>query len=111
MRIRLVVRLAICGLMGAWTAHAAGDGMLGSSLAGLLAYAREHNPELAAARFDADAAAQRAQSASALSDPVLRAELMDITNQGTNKSASLLPSQVGSTRYTLIQSVPWYGKR
>lgn len=111
MKIRLVVRLAICGLMGAWPAHAAGDGMLGSSLAGLLAYAREHNPELAAARFDADAAAQRAQSAAALSDPVLRAELMDITNQGTNKSASLLPSQVGSTRYTLIQSVPWYGKR
>ena len=36
---------------------------------------------------------------------------MDITNQGTNKSASLLPSQVGSTRYLLTQSVPWFGKR
>jgi len=111
MNIRFFVRLAICGLMGAWPAYAAENGMLGSDLAGLLAYAREHNPELAAARFDADAAAQRAQSAAALPDPVLRAELMDITNQGTNKSASLLPSQVGSTQYTLIQSVPWYGKR
>ena len=36
---------------------------------------------------------------------------MDITNQGMNKSAGLLPSQVGSTRYTLMQSVPWFGKR
>lgn len=118
MRIRLVARLAICGLMGAWLwpAHAAENGMpvermLGSDVAGLLEYAREHNPELAAMRFDADAAAQRAESAAALPDPVLRAELMDITNQGTNKSTSLLPSQVGSTRYTLIQSVPWFGKR
>ncbi len=119
MKIRFVVRLAACGLMGAWlwpSAHAAGDAMLeqrmlGSSIAGLLEYAREHNPELAATRFDADAAAQRAQSAASLPDPVLRAELMDVTNQGTNKSASLWPSQVGSTRYTLIQSLPWYGKR
>ncbi|MDP2693485.1 MAG: TolC family protein, partial [Gallionella sp.] len=111
MKIRFFVRLAVCGLMGAWPAHAAGDGMLGSNLPGLLAYAREHNPELAATRFEAEAAVQRVQSAAALSDPVMRAELMDITNQGTNKSASLLPSQVGSTRYTLIQSVPWYGKR
>ena len=113
MKIRLIVRLAVCGLMGAWLlpAHAVEDRMLGSSLAGLLEYAREHNPELAATRFDADAAVQRARSAAVLPDPVLRAELMDITNQGTNKSASLLPSQVGSTRYLLTQSVPWFGKR
>jgi cobalt-zinc-cadmium efflux system outer membrane protein len=36
---------------------------------------------------------------------------MDITNQGTNKGPSLLPSQVGGTRYTLMQTVPWFGKR
>jgi hypothetical protein len=97
MKIRSVFRLAVCGLMGAWllTAHAGEDGMpggrmLGSDIAGLLEYAREHNPELAATRFDADAAAQRAQSAAALPDPVLRAELMDITNQGTNKGMSLM---------------------
>lgn len=85
--------------------------MLGSSLAGLLEYAREHNPEFAAMRYEADAAIQRVQPAAALPDPVLRTELMDITNQGMDKSASLLPSQVGSTRYTLMQSVPWFGKR
>lgn len=113
MKIRSVVRLAVCGLMAAWLlpVHAAEDRTLGSDLAGLLEYAREHNPELAATRFDADAAAQRAQSAAALPDPVLRAELMDITNQGTNKGTSILPSQVGGTRYLLMQSMPWFGKR
>jgi len=90
---------------------ASGAEQLGSDVAGLLAYAREHNPEFAAMRYEADAAAQRVQSAAALPDPVLRAELMDVTNQGTNKGASLLPSQVGATRYLLMQSVPWFGKR
>ncbi|MDE2311266.1 MAG: TolC family protein [Betaproteobacteria bacterium] len=113
MKMRLIARLAACGLVGAWLlpAHAADDPLLGSSLTGLLEYAREHNPEFAAMRYEADAAAQRIQPAAALPDPVLRTELMDITNQGTNKGASLLPSQVGSTRYTLMQSVPWFGKR
>ncbi|MDP2755324.1 MAG: TolC family protein [Nitrospirota bacterium] len=85
--------------------------MLGSNLAGLLEYAREHNPEFAAMRYEADAAIQRVQPAAALPDPVFRTELMDITNQGMDKAASLLPSQVGSTRYTLMQSMPWFGKR
>jgi outer membrane protein, heavy metal efflux system len=90
----------------------AADGpALGSNLAGLLDYAHDHNPEFAASHFDADAAQQRVESASALPDPVLRTELLDITNQGTNKGTSLLPSQVGGTRYTLMQSVPWFGKR
>lgn len=113
MKTRLIVRWAVYGLMGAWLlpAHAAEDRELGSSLAGLLEYARVHNPELVASRFEAEAALQRVEPAGALPDPVLRAELMDITNQGTGKGASMLPSQVGSTRYTLMQSVPWYGKR
>lgn len=85
--------------------------MLGSNLAGLLEYARKHNPELAAMRHEADAAVQRVQPATALPDPVFRTELMDITNRDMDKGPSLLPSQVGSTRYTLMQSVPWFGKR
>ncbi len=92
-------------------ASAADEPSLGGNLTGLLDYARVHNPELAASRYEADAARQRVQPASALPDPVLRTELMDFTNQGTNKGASLLPSQVGGTRYTLIQSIPWFGKR
>ena len=100
----------LLGCFSGWAAQAAGL-PLGVDVQGLLSYAREHNPQWAASRHEVDAAAQRAQSAAALPDPVLRAELMDITNQGTNKSTSLWPSQVGSTRYTLMQSVPWYGKR
>jgi outer membrane protein TolC len=83
---------------------------LGSNLNGLLDYARENNPELAATRYEADAAQQRSDSAGSLPDPVLRTELMDITNQGST-GARLLPSQVGGTRYLLMQSIPWYGTR
>ena len=113
MKIQNIVSLVACGLIGTGLlpAHAVEDRLLGSSLAGLLEYAREHNPELAASRFEVEATLQRIEPAGALPDPVLRAELMDITNQGTNKDASLWPSQAGSTRYTLMQSVPRYGKR
>ena len=102
-----------CGIAAGFfslTAQAA-ELPLGADVRGLLSYAREHNPEFAAMRHEADAAVQRAQSSAALPDPVLRAELMDITNAGTDKGTSLLPSQVGSTRYTLMQGVPWFGKR
>jgi outer membrane protein TolC len=88
-----------------------GGSLLGADLAGLLNYAREHNPELAAMHHEADAARQRVDPAGALPDPVLRTELMDVTNQGKNRGASLWPSEVGSTRYLLMQSVPWFGKR
>ncbi len=113
MKMRIIARLTACGLMGAWllSAYAVDDPLLGSNLAGLLDYAREHNPEFAAMRYEADAAVQRVHPAAALPDPVLRTELMDITNNGMDKSPSLFPSQVGSTRYTLMQSVPWFGKR
>ncbi len=93
-----------------WFAPASAEELLGSNLTGLLDYAREHNPELAATRYEAEAARQRTESAGALPDPVLRTELFDITNQGTT-APRLLPSQTGSTRYLLMQSVPWFGKR
>ncbi len=84
---------------------------LGSELPGLLAYAREHNPELAAMRYEADAAERRVQPAGALPDPVGRIELQDVTNAATDAAPSLLPSRVGSTKYTLMQSLPFWGKR
>ncbi len=108
MKTPLSVLTMLCAL---WLSPSSAEESLGSNLTGLLDYAREHNPELAASRFDAEAAAQRAEPAGALPDPVLRTELFDVTNQGTNKSPSLLPSQVGSTRYLLTQTIPWYGKR
>jgi outer membrane protein TolC len=70
----------------------------GSTLESVLDYARDHNPEFAAARQTAEAAHARLGASDALSDPVLRTELMDVTHQGTN-------------RYLLMQSIPWFGKR
>lgn len=83
---------------------------LGSDVASLLDYARAHSPELTATRHEADAANERIQPAGALPDPVLRTEFFDITNQGMNKPVSLLPSQVGGTRYLMMQSLPWFGR-
>jgi len=77
---------------------ALGTTTLGSDVDGLLRYAREHNPSLAASRFDVEAAAQRAEPSAALPDPVLRIEPMDVTRGG-------------GTRYLVMQSVPWLGKR
>ena len=107
MKLSLSIFTTLCAL---WLTPAGADEPLGSNLTGLLDYAREHNPELAATRYDAEAAQQRTEAAGALPDPVLRTELMDITRQGTT-SPQLLPSQTGSTRYLLMQSVPWFGKR
>lgn len=87
---------------------------LGGDVDSLLGYAREHHPEFAALRAEADAAAARVAPAAALPDPMFGVELRDFTNEaGVNKgaSASLLPARVGATRYTLTQSLPWFGKR
>lgn len=97
-------------LLAGFTSWPAQAQPLGSDVQGLLLFAKEHNPELAAQRYEADAASMRVQPAGSLPDPVLRTELMDITNQGTNKPPGLLPSKVGGTRYLLMQSVPWFGR-
>lgn len=83
----------------------------GSSLESLLELARSQNPELAASLYEAEAAAERVYPAGALPDPTLRTELRDITNQGMDASPNLLPGRIGSTKYTLIQPVPFWGKR
>lgn len=99
-------------LLGAFIATpACAEQPLGSDLTGLLDFARAHNPELLASRLEAEAALQRTDAADALPDPVLRTEFMDITRQGTT-GPNLLPGQSsGGTRYLLMQSVPWFGKR
>ena len=91
-----------------WPACAA---ELGADLDSLLIYARSQNPELAAMRFEADAAAQRVQPAGALPDPVFRVELENVTNYGNDARPSLLPWKVGETKYTLMQALPLGGKR
>jgi len=98
------------GLMASAQAQEAQAGGLGSSVEGLLEFARGSNPEYAAMRHEADAAGERITPAGALPDPRLRTEWMDITRQG-EQNPSLLPRRAGSTKYTLMQDLPWYGKR
>ncbi len=94
-------------VVAAQAQHAA----LGASVQGLLDYARARSPELGAVRQEADAATQRVGPAGALPDPVLRVELMNINNYGTDAAPSLLPWRVGETKYTLMQALPAWGKR
>lgn len=86
------------------------DAPPGAFVESLLSIAREANPEYASMRFEAQAAAERVTPAGALPDPKFRIEWMDITKMG-EQDPTLWPSDVGSTRYTLMQDLPWFGKR
>ena len=83
---------------------------LGANVEGLLEYARG-SPEYAAMRHEAEAAAERVYPAGAFPDPLFRTELQNITNAGSDARPSLLPNKVGSTKYTLVQPIPFWGKR
>jgi outer membrane protein TolC len=85
--------------------------LIGGQVESLLEFARSRHPEFAALRAEAEAAAARVEPAGALPDPVLRTELRNVTNEGSDASGNLLPSRVGSTRYAFSQSLPWFGKR
>ena len=82
----------------------------GADLAALLTLAKAQNPDYASLRFEAQAATERITPAGALADPKFRTELRDITKMG-EQSPTLSPSDVGSTRYLLMQDIPWFGKR
>ena len=79
----LFVLLAATSLSGPVAAQ---EPALGADLPGLLTFARTQSPELRAMQAEADAAAQRIGPAGALPDPVLRVELMNINNYGTDAS-------------------------
>ncbi|HEX9718527.1 MAG TPA: TolC family protein [Ramlibacter sp.] len=95
----------------ALSAPLASAAQLGEDVQSLLEHAKARNPELALMRAEAEAAAQRVQPAGALPDPVLRVELMNINNYGNDAGFNLLPSKVGETKYTLMQMLPYWGKR
>lgn len=82
----------------------------GASVEGLLALAKASNPDYASMRHEAQAAAERVVMTGALMDPKFRVEWMDIT-KGGSQSPALWPTEVGSTKYTLMQDLPWFGKR
>ncbi len=104
----VAVLLGLCAA-GA-SAQLAGESPAGATIDSLLTLARQNNPEFGAMRHEAAAASERMTPAGALMDPRLKVELQDITKAG-EQGATLLPSEVGSTAYTLTQEFPWSGKR
>ena len=108
--LALVLALAL-GSGGAMSQSAPEAPTLGSSPQALIEYARQGNPGFAAARAEASAAQERVTPAGALPDPRFELELMDATNTMSGRSASLLPGQVGETRYRITQPLPGWGKR
>ncbi|MEI8164311.1 MAG: TolC family protein [Betaproteobacteria bacterium] len=110
MALRLVL-LAAAVVAAATTVRAEPAQVIGGHVESLLEFARARHPEFAALRAEAEAAAARVEPAGALPDPVLRTELRNVTNAGSDAGASLLPGRVGSTRYAVSQTLPWFGKR
>lgn len=88
-----------------------GNAAIGTNVQELLQWADAHNPELSAMRFEIDAANERIVPAGALPDPVLRAEFMDFAGPGAPNGFNPLPGKGSGTKYTLMQSIPLWGKR
>ena len=82
----------------------------GADVESLLAVARANNAELAGMRHEALAVQQRIEQADALPDPRFKLELQDVTKMGA-QNPTLWPGDVGSTRYTFTQELPWFGTR
>lgn len=80
----------------------------GADVESLLTLAKSDNPEALGMRLDATAAQERIDQADALPDPRVKLELLDVTRSGT-QNPTLWPADVGSTRYTLTQELPWFG--
>src|SRR5574343_279705 len=103
-----VLILALAAAFG--TPVLAQESALGANVDSLINYAKTRNPEYAAMQAEAEASGERVTPAGALPDPKFRTELRDITRMG-EQSATLAPNRVGSTRYLLMQDIPWFGKR
>ncbi|MGB4359010.1 MAG: TolC family protein, partial [Rhodoferax sp.] len=71
--------LATLLLLGAPARALAQESLPGASVEPLLTLAREHNPDYASMRFEAQAATERIAPAGALMDPKFSVEWMDIT--------------------------------
>ena len=104
-RLLAAAALATC----AFAAHPQ-ESLPGADVQTLLAIAKERNPDYASMRAEAQAAGERVTPAGAFPDPRFRMELMDITKMG-EQNPSLWPGNVGGTKYTLTQELPWFGKR
>ncbi len=75
---------------------------IGATVQELLAYAETHNPDLAVARLEVQAAEARVQPAGAFDDPMLEIELREM-DRSLNR--------IGSVKYLFTQPLPFFGKR
>lgn len=75
---------------------------MGATVQELLDYAVSHNPDLAVARLEVQAAQARVQPASAFDDPMLEIELRDMDRD---------LNRIGSVKYMFTQPLPFFGKR
>jgi outer membrane protein, heavy metal efflux system len=107
--MRSLLLLLTAWLAGSGVALANAGATIGGDVESLLAFARERHPEFAAMRHEAAAADARIDPAGALPDPMLGIELRDFAT--SDRGPDLLPARVGSTRYTVTQNLPWFGKR
>lgn len=108
---RTLAALLALGIFGPAVAQ---EVLPGRTVQSLLDYAKSRNPDYAAMRLEAEAASERVHPAGALPDPVLRTELQNVTNYNRETGGgnlNVLPSRVGSTKYTVMQSLPFWGKR
>ena len=96
-----VLCLAFFLAFPAWSA----EQVPGATVQDLLQWLEQGSAEMAAARSDTASAMQRAESAGALPDPSVRVEWQDISR------TNVLPGQVGSMKYTVLQALPGWGKR
>ncbi len=106
----LVAAVALVAVLLGAPAISAQENYPGASLQGLLLLARERNPDLAVMQHEATAAQERVAPAGALANPRFRLELQDITRSG-QQGPALFPSDAGGTLYSLVQDLPWSGKR
>lgn len=110
--LALMLALAFAPASGhADTSGAREAALPGASVPALIEYARQRNPGFAAARAEALAAHERVTPAGALPDPTFDVELMDVTNTMSGRSTTLVPGQVGESRYRITQPLPGWGKR
>ncbi|HAJ72585.1 MAG TPA: TolC family protein [Methylophilaceae bacterium] len=108
----LILTLAILMLPGFSLAEEiSSSNPIGANVQELLHWADEHNPELAAMRYETDAASERIAPAGALPDPLLRVELQDFAGRDAPDGFNPLPGKGNGTKYTLMQSFPLWGKR
>jgi outer membrane protein TolC len=102
--------VAVFFAVGAPASALADEPLPGATVESLLTLAKASNPDYTSMRHEAQAASERVIMAGALMDPKFRIEWMDIT-KGGSQDPSLWPSDTGSTKYTFMQDLPWWGKR